>query len=65
MSNLEKLEEAIKRLFEPWQDRDKVRAEVQAARVRIPQIAITISANQPTKREDETQLEWQTRGDGK
>ena len=65
MRPIRKLRIWFKRLFEPWQDLDLVRAEVQAARREVPCLAWKPDPNQPTKRVGETQLEWQERRDGK
>ena len=65
MITLRKLKIWFKRLFEPWQDLDLVRAEVQAARRDVPCLAWKPDPDRPLKRVGETQLEWQTRRDGK
>ena len=64
MIQLRKLRIWFKRLFEPWQDLDLVRAEVQAARRNVPCLAWKPNPDQPTRRVGETQLEWQARRDG-
>ena len=65
MRPIRKLRIGFKRLFEAWINADTVRAEVQAARAKAPRIALGVPLCPPTKRVGETQLEWQTRRDGK
>ncbi|KKM94609.1 hypothetical protein LCGC14_1196520 [marine sediment metagenome] len=57
MITLRKLRIWFKRLFEPWQDLDKVRAEVRVARKDVPCLAWKPNPYQLFKRADETQLE--------
>ncbi len=64
MIAMRKLRIWFKRLFEPWQDLETVRAEVQASRKGAPRLAGKPDPNQPTRRVGETQLEWQTRRNG-
>ena len=55
----------FKRQFAPWQDRDKVRAEVRAVRRLAPRLAWKPPDNPRLKWVEETQVEWIKRRDGK
>ncbi|KKL91300.1 hypothetical protein LCGC14_1896070 [marine sediment metagenome] len=57
MIQLRKLRIWFKRLFEPWQDLDKVRVEVHAVRAKARSLAWKPDSDQPTRRVGETQLE--------
>lgn len=60
-----KVARAFRHFFQPWQDIDKVRAEVKNARRNASRIARQVPVDQPTKRVDETQAQWVKRRDNK
>ena len=53
----------VRNFFRPWQNMDKVRAEVKRARKNAQRIAKRPNVNQPLKRVDETQAQWMNRRD--
>ena len=63
MRILRKLKRFIKVWFEPWQDRDKAKAEVQEIRCKAKPITIMPNPNQETRRLGESQIDWQKRRD--